>query len=163
MVSCLWCWPSEYQNIFDFSSLGQFFFTRVHLTPADNFSDICKYVSFPQNLFATSILQCPDDAFWKMFSAQFGFVFVLSGDQAALWMVQFICLSVCHTICIMFSSSSHHEIFRSYYHWQKWCPCNRSRSEIKGQGRRGQKPFPDRHPSLNSHMAMKWCTKLDVA
>ena len=31
----------------------------------------------------------------------------------------------------MFLSSYHHEIFRSYYHWQKWCPCKRSRSEVK--------------------------------
>ena len=29
----------------------------------------------------------------------------------------------------MFVSSYHHEIFRSYYHWQKWCPCKRSRSQ----------------------------------
>ena len=150
MVSCLWCWTSEYQNIVDFSSLGQFFFTRVHLTPADNsFQHLQICIISPEFICHKYSLQCPDYAFWKMFSAQFGFIFVLSGDQAALWMVQFFCLSVCHTICIMFSSSSHHEIFRSYYHWQKWCPCNRSRSEIKGQGRRGQKPLPHRHPSLN--------------
>ena len=40
----------------------------------------------------------------------------------------------------MFPSSYHHEIFRSYYHGQKWCPCKRSRSEVKGQGHRGQHP-----------------------
>ena len=51
-----------------------------------------------------------------------------------------VCLSVCHTFFTMFPSSYHHEIFRSYYHGQKWCPCKRSRSEVKGQGHRGQHP-----------------------
>ena len=31
----------------------------------------------------------------------------------------------------MFLSLYHHEIVRNYYHWQKWCPCQRSRSEVK--------------------------------
>ena len=31
----------------------------------------------------------------------------------------------------MFPSSYHHEIFRSYYQCQKWCPCKRSRSKVK--------------------------------
>ena len=51
-----------------------------------------------------------------------------------------VCLSVRHTFFTMFVSSYHHEIFRSYYHGQKWCPCKRSRSEVKGQGHRGQRP-----------------------
>ena len=51
-----------------------------------------------------------------------------------------VCLSVCHTFFTMFPSSYHHEIFRSYYQWQKWHPCKRSRSEVKGQGHRGQHP-----------------------
>ena len=44
-----------------------------------------------------------------------------------------ICLSVSirHTFLTMFSSSYHHEIFRSYYQWQKWRPCKRSRSKVK--------------------------------
>ena len=42
-----------------------------------------------------------------------------------------VCLSVCHTFLTMFPSSSHHEIFRSYYQWQKWRPCKRSRSKVK--------------------------------
>ena len=36
----------------------------------------------------------------------------------------------------MFPSSYHHEIFRSYYQWQKWCPCKRSKvkvTEVKTQ------------------------------
>ena len=71
-----------------------------------------------------------------------------SCDQAAIWLVQSVrlsvCLSVCpsvrHTFFTMFPSSYHHEIFRSYYQWQKWRPCKRLRSEVKGQGHRGQHP-----------------------
>ena len=67
-----------------------------------------------------------------------------SCDQAALWMVQSVRLSVrlsvCHTFLTMFPSSYRHEIFRSYYQWQKWRPCKRSRSEVKGQGHRGHNP-----------------------
>ena len=55
-----------------------------------------------------------------------------------------VCLSVrpsvCHTFFTMFPSSYHHVIFRSYYHGQKWWPCKRSRSEVKGHGHRGQHP-----------------------
>ena len=73
---------------------------------------------------------------------------IFSCDQAALWMVQSVCLSVClsvylsvrHTFLTMFPSSYHHEIFRSYYQWQKWRPCKSSRSEVKGQGHRDQHP-----------------------
>ena len=93
-----------------------------------------------------------------------------SCDQAALRTLLSVCLSVrpsvCHTFFTMFPSSYHLEIFRSYYHWPTWCPYKRSRSEIKAQGHRGHDPiwrFLDRNCSLNSHMAMKWCTKLDVA
>ena len=45
-------------------------------------------------------------------------------------------LSVRHNFLIMFPSSYHHEIFRSYYHWQKWYPCKRLRS--RGQKSRSQ-------------------------
>ena len=31
----------------------------------------------------------------------------------------------------MFPSSYHDEIFGHYYQWQKWCPCKKSRSEVK--------------------------------
>ena len=51
-----------------------------------------------------------------------------------------VCLSVRHTFFTMFPSSYHHEIFRSYYQWQKWRPCKRSRSEVKGQGHIGHNP-----------------------
>ena len=39
--------------------------------------------------------------------------------------------SVRHTFFTMFTSSYHHEIVRSYYHRQTWCPCKRSRSKVK--------------------------------
>ena len=47
-------------------------------------------------------------------------------------------LSVCHTFFNMFLSSYYHDFF---YHWQKLCPCRRSRSEAKGQGHWGQNPI----------------------
>ena len=60
------------------------------------------------------------------------------------WFSPSVCLSVRpsvrHTFFTMFPSSYHHEIFRSSYQWQKWLPCKRSRSEVKGQGHRGQHP-----------------------
>ena len=49
-------------------------------------------------------------------------------------------LSVRHTFLTMFPSSYHHEIYKSYYQWQKWRPCKRWRSEVEGQGHRGQHP-----------------------
>ena len=66
---------------------------------------------------------------------------LVSCDQAAIWLVQSVhpsvCTSVppsvCHTFFTMFPSSYHHEIFRSYYHGQKWCPCKRSMSEVNTQ------------------------------
>ena len=114
--------------------------------------------------FSKSLKTCFVGVFWV-------FQCIFSCDQAALWMVQSVrpsvCLSVrpsvrlsvCHTFLTMFPSSYHHEIFRSYYQWQKWRPCKRSRSEVKGQGHRGHNPtlpFPDCNSSLNSRMMMKW-------
>ena len=70
---------------------------------------------------------------------------VFSCDQAALWMVQPVRLSVCLSVCL--SYLFHYvpiivsSFFRSYYHWQKWCPCKRSRPEVKGEGQRGQTLF----------------------
>ena len=48
------------------------------------------------------------------------------------------CCRSLNALFTMFLSWYHREIFRSYYHWQKWCPCKRSRSEVKGQGHRCQ-------------------------
>ena len=65
-------------------------------------------------------------------------LFFFSCDQAALWMAQSVRPSVCPSVCLShlfnyvpMASSHHHEIFRSYYQWQKWCPCKRSRSKVK--------------------------------
>ena len=72
------------------------------------------------------------------------FIFLAATKQLYKWYFPSVCLSVrlsvCHTFFTMFPSSYHHEIFRSYYHGQKWCPCKRSKSEVKGQGHRGQHP-----------------------
>ena len=77
---------------------------------------------------------------------------IFSCDQAAIWLTgsvrpsvrpsgrPSVRPSVCHTFFTLFPSLYHHEISRSYYHGQKWCPCKRSRSEVKGQGHRGQHP-----------------------
>ena len=54
-----------------------------------------------------------------------------------------ICLTVRQSVCL---SQFYHYVsltkssinFRSYYQWQKWCPCKRSRSEFKGYGYWGQ-------------------------
>ena len=70
---------------------------------------------------------------------------VFSCDQAALRTLQSARLSVrpsvCHTLFTMFLSTFHHEIFSSDYQGQKWRPCERLRSEVKGQGHRGQTPI----------------------
>ena len=81
-----------------------------------------------------------------------GSCFLAATKQLYKWYFPSVCPSVRHTFFTMFPSSYHHEIFRSYYHGQKWCPCKRSRSEVKGQGHRGQhptSPFPDSNSSLN--------------
>ena len=61
------------------------------------------------------------------------------------WFSLSVCLSVrpsvCHTFFTMFPLLYHHEIFMIYYQWQRWRPCKRSRSEVKGQGHRDQNPI----------------------
>ena len=64
---------------------------------------------------------------------------IFSCDQAALQMLfsvrPSVCPSVRLSVCLSvtpFSPCSHHG--------QKWCPCKRSRSEVNGQGHRGQRP-----------------------
>ena len=84
-------------------------------------------------------------------SSKYMTTYLFSCDQAALWMVQSVCPSVRHTFLTMFSSSHHHEIFRSYCQWEKWCPCKRSKvkvTEVMTQLTR----FPDRKSSSNLHI-----------
>ena len=65
-----------------------------------------------------------------------------SCDQVALWMGQSFRLSgrlsVRDTFLTMLPSTYHHDIFASYYHWENWCPCEKSTSKVKDQGHRGQ-------------------------
>ena len=85
--------------------------------------------------------------------------YVVSCEQAALWMVFSVRLShLFHYVPIIASSWNFHELL----------PMTRVRSlqkvKVKGQGHRGQNPalpFPDRNSSTNSQMI--WCTKLGVA
>ena len=65
------------------------------------------------------------------------FTFLAATKQLYEWYFR---PSVCHTFLTMFPSSYHHEIFRSYYQGPGYCPCKRSRSEVKGQGHRGHYP-----------------------
>ena len=103
----------------------------------------CVVVSLVSGLLCLclrkSSLHCNLVFIWAIFRCHVMLPF-FSCDQAALWMVFSVCPSVCHTFFTMFPSSYRHEIFRSYYQWLKWCPCKRSRSEVKGQGHRGNNP-----------------------
>ena len=101
-----------------------------------------------------------------IFSWQSTIVNIFSCDQVALGTLLPILIrpSVCDAFFTMFLSSFHHEFFRSYYHWQKWCPCKRSRSKVKvTEVKTHLSLFLDCSSSLNSHMMMKWSKKLDVA
>ena len=69
---------------------------------------------------------------WSRWWGKFSYVFcIFSCDKAAQRTLQSVRLSVCYTFFTLFPSSYHHEIFRSCYQWQNWCPCKRSRSEVK--------------------------------
>ena len=71
-------------------------------------------------------------AIWQSDSDRSGFgVFLAATKQPYEWFSPPVCPSARHTFLTMFPSSYHHEIFRSYYPWQKWWPCKRSRSKVK--------------------------------
>ena len=75
-------------------------------------------------------------------------------------------LYVSHTYLTMFLTLYHHDIFRNDYHLQKQEDCKRSWAGAKGQGHRCDDPtwpFLDCNSSLNSLMATKFCTKLELA
>ena len=89
---------------------------------------------------------------------------LFSRDQATLRTLLSVCPSVtpfwqcsCHCIILKFSGV---------------ITIDRRDVHAKGQGQRSKvkvtevktqlQPFPDCNSSLNSHMVMKWCTKLDV-
>ena len=54
---------------------------------------------------------------------------IFSCDKAALRTLS-VCPSIHYTFFTTFLSSYHHEIFRSYYQWQKWYPCKRSKVKV---------------------------------
>ena len=132
--------------------------------------------------------------------------------------------AVCPSVTPFWLCSHHLIVTKFYYQWQKWRPCKKPRSEVKGQGHRVKKnrrilprlgvsglllqfeftngyemmnkawsgieevpycfsrssvkfqghtalkiefdpnwAFPGCNSSLNSPMATKWCTRLEVA
>ena len=79
--------------------------------------------------------------------------YIFSYDQAALWMVQSVCLSVClsvcpsvrHTFFTMFPSSYHHEIFN----FQELSPMNKSDVHAKCQGQRSKVKVTEVTTQLN--------------
>ena len=74
---------------------------------------------------------------------------VFSCDQAALWMVFSVCLSVRLSVCLsvrhtfltMFPSSYHHEIFRSYHHGTR--VTSMQKVKVRGQRSRSQRSQPN--------------------
>ena len=90
---------------------------------------LMKYESNAIIFFQENTFRNYDTA--KCVNYSYTYVYIFSCDQAAIWLVQSVRLSVRHTFFTMFPSSYHHEIFRSYYQWQKWRPCQRSRSKVK--------------------------------
>ena len=90
--------------------------------------------------FVWSYCDCMEQLFVWLFFFQLRLNNSMSGSFSPSVRLP-VCLSVCpwhvlHYVPVIVSS----QIFRSYFHWQKWCPCIRSRSEVKCQGHRGQNP-----------------------
>ena len=109
---------------------------RLSVRPSGEVS-VCRRMHGGNSLKFCMLMYCDHLQNWLVHG--YGLL-IFSCDQAAIWLVQSVCLSVRHTFFTMFPSLYHHEIFRSYYQWQKWRPCKRSRSEVKGQGHRGHDP-----------------------
>ena len=97
---------------------------------------------------------------WPIWQVNLKGALIFSCDQAALWMVFSVRLSVTDGFEMMHKA---------------WCsieevPYCFPRSSIKFHGHTGQKiadfypnwAFPDCNFSFNSPMDLKWCTKLDV-
>ena len=94
--------------------------------------------------------------------------FVFSCDQAALWMVQSVCPSVClsvrPSVCLS-HLFDYVPIILSSWNFQELLPVTKVTSmqkvKVRGQRSRSQRSrpkfsFPDCNSSLNSHMMMKW-------
>ena len=94
--------------------------------------------------------------------------YVFSCDQAALWMVFSVRLSVCLSVCPSVRLShllDYVPIIVSSWNFQELSHWTRVRSmqkvKVRGQRSRSQRSrpkfsFPDCNSSLNSHMMMKW-------
>ena len=73
--------------------------------------------------------------------------FLAATKQLYEWFSLYVCLSVCLFVSLSVCPSHLFDYvpimvssWNCYYHWQKWRPCKRSRSDVKGQGHRGQHP-----------------------
>ena len=96
------------------------------------------------------------------------FYFIFSCDQAALWMVFSVRLSVCPSVRLSVRLShlfDYVPIIVSSWNFQELSHWTRVRSmqkvKVRGQRSRSQRSrpnfsFPDCNSSLNSHMMMKW-------
>ena len=149
----LWCEPMM-TSIWHRILLGELWWVRnCQFSPENVHWNNCTYPSmwsYEKNFFGIEKPYSKEESSWAnktiLFHDGNRYIWktVFICDQAALWMVQSVRLSVRpsarDTFFTMFLSSYHHEIFRSYYHWQKWCPCERSRFEVKGQGHRDHDP-----------------------
>ena len=105
---------------------------------------------------------------------------IFSCDQVAFRTLLSFCPSVC-LVCLSVRPSDRPPVtpFSLYvpiivpsWNFQELLPLtdvmSMQKVKVRGKGQRHRghdpiQPFPDRNSSLNSHMAMKWCTKLDVA
>ena len=89
-------------------------------------------------------------------------------DQAVLWTIPALCMSVCDTLFTMIISSYHHDIFRSIHYSRRWWPCKRSRSVVVNVKYVKIHFCPNIDISgsisnLNSQLATKWRTTLEGA
>ena len=127
IFSLICAWTNDWVNEREASDLRRHC-AQYNVTVMCNPIQLCKSQYCHQictNLFKTKLkyLKC------KMNEKHIWFFCVctlFSCEQAARWMVQFIRPSVHHTFFTLFPSWCHHEIFRNYYQWQKWCPCKKS-------------------------------------
>ena len=100
------------------------------------------WVSWPLYIFV--FLASCSVLWWPNIWPKMGFPELFSCDQAAIWLVQSVCPSVClsvrHTFLIMFPSSYHHEIFRSCCQWQV---TSIQKVKVRGQRSRSQRSTPN--------------------
>ena len=119
-------------------------------------------------LFVNSLKHVNDPVVWRMNSSVVMALIFFSCDQAALWMVQSVRLSVCPSVCPSVCLShlfDYVPIILSSWNFQELLPVTKVTSmqnvKVRGQRSRSQRSrpkfsFPDCNSSLNSHMMMKW-------